>query len=207
MRLITPAAYVTQIGGVLLGLVVALFLSSSNFAIAHQFYLKTMLYFGFWPRYFVFLAVEVFVVGLCALYLAKREQRGLLLALCAIFAALPLYRVGDGHDMMMRASVPALFVFWLIVLNGLRGGGRHAATIACKVVVIAAIVIGAATPYMEIHRSLRWHKTSPPPIEKVKDMDNFDTPRRVAQYIGHRRGFFFRVLARPAGGGGTAAAD
>ena len=84
-----------------------------------------------------------------------------------------------------------------------------------KGLILAAVLAGAVTPGMEIYRSLalkenfeRFTVTTPgtqtyksladykisiPRFEDVRDVDRVTHPE---QYIGHRRSFFFRVLAR-----------
>ena len=226
------AAFLQQMGGILLQLaggalllMVALYLASSDFNIVREFYALTTTEQGQWPRYALFVTLEFALLGVCALLLLRADstqgadrQTGLFVAVLVVLLALPLYKVGHAHDMAKCTSVPILFAFWRLALPALaaetRRLGPPLAAYALKGVIAAAIALGAATPYMELHRTLGgdqfvpppgtgWQRVSsgynfaPPPIEEVKGMDDFaryQTER--AQYVGHRQSFFFRHLAR-----------
>ena len=221
------AVWLQHLGGALLLLMPALYLLSNDFNFPSELYAKTMTELGLWPRYAAFIIGEYALVGICALLLMRLRGggglAGLFAALMAILACLHLYKVSGDPDLAMRASIPLLFVFWRIVCSSLHGDGRRrlsanapaakapaAKTLAAKAsaagfsaaalkgVILAAVFIGAAAPYMEIHRSIAHYRMSPPPLAAVKDMDNFsDWPPHHDQYLGHRRSFFFRALAKP----------
>ena len=212
------AAVLTAAGGALLITVLASYLLSNDFNFPMEFYARAMTEQGLWPRYGAFLLAEYALVGGCALLLLRRrggdELAALLCALMAVLAGLHLYKVSGDPDLAMRTSIPLLFVFWCIVCSSLHGGalrrsapgasiGASVGTLATvfagalRSLIIAAVVLGAATPFMEIYRSVTHYRMSPPPLTEVKDMDNFsDWPPHHDQYIGQRRSFFFRELAR-----------
>ena len=73
----------------------------------------------------------------------------------------PFIKVGYGYDFCMRASVPALFILMLMCMETLErirlDGRKYLLAGYCTV-----LLIGAITPFNEIHRSVRetfWRAT------------------------------------------------
>lgn len=93
----------------------------------------------------------------------------------------------------------ALAGVWHLIVHALRNGCLQSrlATVAVKTVMAAAIVIGAATPFFEMQRSLTRYNIRPPSIETITDLKPGIFPQ-VKQYLGHRQSFFFRYLAPQA---------
>ena len=228
-RLVTAAfarlgTLLGQAGGAALFLIVLLFVVSSDFNIVQESFAHYLAARDLWPRYlFFFLPIEFGLVAACALPLLVGWRRGFLLALCALLAVIPMYKIGHFHDMAMRASIPALFVFWCCVVHGLFAGdsrrvdnddsgrwrglfailrpGRFAilwrgryTTAALKGAIVVMLLIGAATPYQELARSAQRYQIRPAAFESVGNLP--DKPFSLAiQYLGNRQSFFFRHLA------------
>ena len=142
---LSPSALLQQTGGILLSSVVVLYIMSSNFSMLHGFFAATITEHGLWPRYAYFLLMEFGLVAIAAFLLLPpgSHRRKLLIALSIILALIPLYRIGWSHDMAMRASLPALFVFWCLVLSSFHD--RHLnslRTITLKTLITAAVALG-----------------------------------------------------------------
>lgn len=206
-----------QAGGVLLALPVVLFIASNDFEFGGNGFHKEFIR----ARGIAFLLSEYALVGFAALYLASGPQRRLLGAVCVLLALIPVYKIG-GSNLIMRVSIPALFVFWFLVLQAFYEG-RVAASFAGQAArgwIAAAILLGAATPFMEVFRSVYGgeylavklqpahvreeealsrpgrkfkYSLSPPDARYVADFESDTFAAR--QYIGRRQHFFFRVLA------------
>ena len=196
-----PNALLRQVGGTLLTAVVLLFILSSDSAVFHGFFAKTITEHGLWPRYVFFLLIEFGLVAMAALLLTTKGswQRKLLIALCVILVAVPLYRVGWYHDMAMRASLPALFVFWCLAFIAFRENhyGRFRA-LALRGLIVTAVAVGSYTALRQEIRvgGMKWF--DPPPLGEVVDISgqtNADEHVVTEQYHGDRQSFFFRVLA------------
>lgn len=71
----------------------------------------------------------------------------------------PFVKVGGAHDFCMRASIPALFVLMIWCMDALELSYRNKEW-KTYVPLIVCLVIGAITPFNEIHKSVRETITS-----------------------------------------------
>ena len=96
----------------------------------------------------LFLILEM---GLYAVFLAKRMKRFDYLAASVILLVLiPLYHMTPSNDFAMRASLPALFLLMFCILRYLLEPGKAWQ----KTALIVLLVIGLATPFQEVTRSV-----------------------------------------------------
>lgn len=155
----------------------------------------------------------LFEFGICAILIGlirpawDRKIKGVFWTTVIVLSVLPFYRYGFWNDLVMRASIPALFV--LAVLIGklwqdpaLAGWRRAALTVL--------VVAGAATPCIEIYRhGLNIYQNRTLLVEPAfldipallrlgeaayqayPDLDTL-----VLQYVGSPQSLFFQVLAR-----------
>lgn len=96
-------------------------------------------------------------LAILALYLLGADRR-LLTASFVALLILPLFQMGPGNDLVMRASIPALAMLCLLALIELQRGELWARPAAASLLV-AVLAIGAITPLEEFYRSLaapRW---------------------------------------------------
>jgi hypothetical protein len=108
----------------------------------------------FWAIYVAFLMIEV-----VPFYLILRTapsnthfiRRGELALIFVLLCLFPLYSVGASNDFTMRASIPALAILAVLVMERVYAAlvERQAARVWIAVLVIA----GAATPAIEIARA------------------------------------------------------
>lgn len=104
-----------------------------------------------WLRYllFYFLEFGVYLYFVCQ----YRKRDSLVWLVTAVLLACPFIKVGEGHDFCMRASVPALFLLMLWSMEaweGIRARRKYLFAAYC-----AVLLLGAVTPFNEIHRSVK----------------------------------------------------
>lgn len=109
---------------------------------------------GFARQYLFFIFVEIpqAALVLYCFHLVAVEDRAPFWVALATLLALPIYSFGPGNDLLMRASIPALFILAfhfarIAVLTRPAGGGVASA-------VSTLFLLGAATPMIEIRIAL-----------------------------------------------------
>jgi hypothetical protein len=107
----------------------------------------------FFERYALFCTLEF---GILALVLLRLKAFNVPLATSLlILLALPIYRFGQGNDLVMRSSIPALMVFALATVRPLAEHARSASRYA----LMALLAVGALGAAQEPWRALmkpRW---------------------------------------------------
>ncbi|MBQ8804703.1 MAG: hypothetical protein IJZ53_13835 [Tyzzerella sp.] len=100
---------------------------------------------------FVFLLVDIGIYFQLIYQFNKKNKIYYynLVCLCII----PLIRVGYSNDFCMRASIPALFLLTLWVVDALKKTWEQRKRVLC-VGIIFALLIGAATPLAEMYRTI-----------------------------------------------------
>ncbi|MCW5876054.1 MAG: hypothetical protein KIS85_04140 [Anaerolineales bacterium] len=85
-----------------------------------------------------------------------REPRGLLIIVLMVLAALPLYTYGRSNDFVMRASIPALLVLFLLTLQTYMNLADTAALKGWfgRALLLVLFLVGSLTPWHEMRRSL-----------------------------------------------------
>ncbi len=113
-----------------------------------------------WLRYLLFYFLEF---GIYLYFISKyRKKDAMLYLISAILIVCPFIKVGYDYDFCMRASIPALFVLMLMCMETFGqiclDGKKLLLAGYC-----AVLLIGAITPFNEIHRSVRetfWRVTN-----------------------------------------------
>lgn len=191
-RLRGAFSFANVAGGPLLCVVAAAFLLASAGSIPH----------GWWfdasqaSEWTVLMAFYLLEFGLVALLSVPARNavgppRAFWWVAIACLIVLPLYRVGLFNDFTMRASIPALFVFWSFVAARLLGRPWNARTIALLVLVL----LGACTAGTEIARSVTKYPETLPDLDAVGTFADSSISR--SQYLGDGDAFFFRHLGLP----------
>ncbi len=103
-------------------------------------------------RYLLFYFLEF---GIYLYFICKYRKRDSLIYLIMIILVIcPFIMVGYNHDFCMRASVPALFILMLMCIETLEkiqlDGKKLLLGAYCMV-----LLLGAITPFNEIHRSIK----------------------------------------------------
>ncbi|MCM1217612.1 MAG: hypothetical protein NC548_24235 [Lachnospiraceae bacterium] len=99
---------------------------------------------------FYFLEFGVYLYFVCK----YREKDSMVYLITVILLICPFIKVGYQQDFCMRASVPALFILMLLcmeTLERIRLDGKKVLMAGYSVVLL----VGAVTPFNEIHRSIR----------------------------------------------------
>lgn len=116
---------------------------------------------------------------------------------CALIflSILPIFRVGEWNDLSMRASIPCLFLFWIVLLRTIFGGSlrltswRGGLLIACLVVCSAFPAKNWAYQVLHFRPRLEYFMGT----ADVSITDLFID--RIPQYLGRADKFFFQHLA------------
>ncbi len=98
-------------------------------------------------------------------------------AMNIVLLLLPLYKYGYYNDLCMRASIPALFVLFILTVKVLLS---DAASKMIKGMIILLLIIGAVTPIQEVNRA-RYYKSQTDDVllASVLEMDEMF----IDQYI------------------------
>jgi hypothetical protein len=123
---------------------------------------------------------------------ASRGRRAWFLLSCICLTFIPLWKAGTFNDWAMRASIPALYVFWIYVAGAIADPTWRS---RWPRVLVACFVVGSISAWSEMWRALEQFQTSPPAIENVGSFANM-TGIGPDQRLGDPEAFFFRWLAR-----------
>jgi len=126
---------------------------------------------------------------------ATSWNRVWLLAAVITLALLPLYRLGIYNDLVMRASIPVLLVFWMVLLRELTAPGRDFRRRHTRALMLC-LAIGAIQPAVQVgcHLTAAHHGLTGAAQQQatVPDLG----PKHAYQYLGRGDAFFYRHLAR-----------
>lgn len=143
---------------------------------------------------FIILEYAAYAVFVSMIFRGQLRRRPFYLFYTAILCLLllPVYRLGHHNDLVMRASIPALFVFLCYVACSVscRRNGRTVARLS----LLVLLCIGALTGFSEIVRSVGQYTWRPPELSEVKGLKESEG-YRSAQYIGPGKSYFFRYVA------------
>jgi hypothetical protein len=106
-----------------------------------------------------------------------------------VLCLLPWLKIGVYNDLVMRASIPALFVLTVTVAQALYA--KHVAR-GAKFALIALLVVGCATPAIEAIRHLYRVALYPPPL-----FDETQAPGDLISYFHTQIDFFGQYSGGP----------
>lgn len=149
---------------------------------------------GFIQIYVVFILLEAGVYWL-ALY--RFEKKNPLFYLVMLWLCIcPLIKVGYAGDFCMRASIPALVLLCLMVIDGLQSAfdGRHYLLLGS---LLLLLLIGSVTSLHEINRTVAMTTASYRENKKIPENNvSEDVIFSGNNFSGDAdRGFFFQYLA------------
>jgi len=132
-----------------------------------------------------------------------REQLLLFLVSIAVLTALPLFRIGITNDLVMRASVPSLFLFWAFAakvildadISHARGRARRWMALS-YVLVVAVVALGFLPALAEISRSVRFYQFGPPALSDVASTLDANERSIVEQRFGRNDSLFYRYIGK-----------
>lgn len=144
--------------------------------------------------YSVLYSISIFIlfflleVGIYLLLVWYRNRKNFLFyVVTTSLLIIPFIKVGYEADFCMRASIPALFVLMLYIIEALEEEKKG----RIRFFILIMLMIGALTPVTEIHRTLShtWQKI---PNKTISMQDIFSG----GNFSGNRETFFFQKLAR-----------
>ncbi|NUQ61354.1 MAG: hypothetical protein HUU20_02630 [Pirellulales bacterium] len=113
----------------------------------------------------------------------------------AVLTLLPLYRIGILNDLVMRASIPALFVFWVVLLRVISSPAFRWETWYSSLLLFC-LLIGAIQPSYQLGVQV---VGTPRHLEFAGSTPNLSIAhvqgKFLPQYLGRPSSFFFGHLA------------
>ncbi len=111
---------------------------------------------------------------------------------------LPLYKMGVLNDLVMRASIPSLFVLWAFAGNAVMGTGiefRPRLKII-KILIGMILIVGFFPSIVEISRSIQNYRFAAPEFETVSESSKANRREKVIQRVGTDEAFFFQYISK-----------
>ena len=138
-------------------------------------------------RWLLFELVETapFLAAVTVLGVRGRAAGATLLTVTACLLFMPFVQVGDSVDFTMRASIPALAILSLLVVDALRsvtpgcGAGRRLWAAA----LILSLLVGSVTGLFEIRRSLAYRPSPRTHCSLLGVWDRYYGGARAATYL------------------------
>jgi hypothetical protein len=124
-------------------------------------------------------------------------QFSLFLIALAVLTILPLFRVGVNNDLVMRSSIPSLFVFWTFILKFLLDGSLRVKIRLHLLhsLILMVILVGFLTGLSEIARSIERYQFGPPAYSEVLEIEEL-SERDISQRTGSDQALFFRTIGK-----------
>ena len=127
-------------------------------------------------------------------------ERRLFFISIAILSILPFFRYGFWNDLVMRVSLPALFIIAIFVTRAL-----YAASVKMpvRILIIIALLLGSLNVAVELKRHIGGTIAAgklinlPEPAMLYDVPNTFFTPSFFTQYIGSADSPFFNYFAKP----------
>jgi hypothetical protein len=208
-------------GALLLALLAGLFYASkladmsplAKIQVPHGFFLtsyhpETPSLFGgsIWDGVALIVTFCVLEFGIYALFLSgpmlsePQSLRRLFVAMLLTLSLLPFYTLGIANDLVMRASIPVLFLLSICIGRALN---THTVSKAVRAALVASLLVGAATPAMEGLRHLvhmvrgdtAWQTPGNSDVPGVLQVYKASS-HHLIQYVGSAKAPFFRYLAK-----------
>lgn len=147
------------------------------------------------PKYVIFIILEV---GIYAVIVYKYNQTNkLFYFICVLLAVIPPIRIGFSSDFCMRASIPALFILMIIIMDTLRDSYHAKDSLVFRALVVA-LVIGSAMPLFEFTRTIAKTSERIHNDEIVYEEDNsFEDILNASNFCGDaEKSVFFKYIAK-----------
>jgi len=140
---------------------------------------------------------EKWFISLRKDYNISRIHFYLFLLCIAVLTILPLFTMGINNDLVMRASIPSMFIFWTFVSKVLIDAPIRARIrlSALHILLSTLIVLGFFSSVSEIFRSIKKYHVGPPAISDVLVTSDLGD-RDIDQRSGSEDSFFFRHMGK-----------
>jgi len=158
----------------------------------------------FWVLEFALLgglAAWVFIYASVRLSVSERlnatQSRWLGLSLAVLFL-LPLIKFGVHNDIVMRGSIPALFILWAIVakLIFMISSESRRMSRPVWIIAIALVIIGSYPAIYGIKLSVQKYHVGPPNLAQVSESQDANSRQIVMQRLGSADSFFYQYIGK-----------
>ncbi len=128
----------------------------------------------------------------------KPRQLGIFLIAIVILIFLPLFKVGLFNDLVMRGSIPALFIFWAFVGKILIETNPQIKQRFRWLYVTILVVTGLGfySSVAEIARSIDNYHFGPPKLAVMEEYTFEFDPDKVIQRVGVDDSFYYKYLSK-----------
>ncbi len=116
-----------------------------------------------------------------------------------ILVFLPFLKMGIYNDIVMRSSIPALFIFWAVISKILIDRpkrGKQYKFNALYTVILVTVLVGFFSSFVEITRSVENYQFGPPFFYDIRELGNENNTTAVMQRVGKDDTFFYHYLAK-----------
>lgn len=145
-------------------------------------------------NYLLFCALEFGLFWWILRRVATEEWRALWWMAGGSLILIPFARLGFFNDLVMRVSIPALFVLWILTIQGLLGSGLDRVR---RSALAAMLALGALTPANEFARCFEHYRWRAAKEDRVREVPLVhDRAELNTLYLGDPDAPFFRYLAR-----------
>ena len=115
-----------------------------------------------------------------------------------LLAFLPAYKMGYADDFVMRASIPALFIFWSFINKVLIDStiSKNVELRAYFIVIVCLVLIGFYNSLAQISISVRNYHFGAPDEDSVLTVATGSLPWVVEQRLGSTDSLFYRYIGK-----------
>jgi hypothetical protein len=126
------------------------------------------------------------------------KQCYVVLVAVAVLLFLPFIKMGFMNDLVMRASIPSLFIFWAFVSKIVIDSNLHTRPLpkVLYAVLVLMVIVGSYTGIGEISRSIIRFQLGPPGVATVSTTADAIDLGLVEQRIGNPDSIFYRHLGK-----------
>lgn len=148
---------------------------------------------AFLMMWIIFIFLEV---GIYFIMVYKYQKKNLLFYISFCWLAIcPLFSVGTAQDFCMRASIPALLILVVLIIDSVQKMYDKKDYIHL-VAIVLALIIGAVTPLHEINRSIRYTVNAYYTNENVMQESSTGL-MEGGNFSGYTENdFFYRIFAK-----------
>jgi hypothetical protein len=127
-----------------------------------------------------------------------RQQFYLFVLSLSVLLFLPFIRIGVYNDIVMRASMPALFIFWSMVVKILFDSSIRARVSQTFLysLMLAMVLIGFYPAIRGISESVEKYHVGPPELTTVLHSSEANNKELVVQRIGDAGSFFYKYIGK-----------
>lgn len=177
----------------------AIYLASNTFSFPISFSpLRSLSFFSIYLA-FIFLEVAVFMIPIYLLSKNRNDKESYhswLWTSAIILIFLPFFQIGFANDLVMRGSIPAIYVLAIFVCRQLLDTvPRNIVTFMAKIILLVVLGFGGLTSLSEVTRSVKHYQFPPPSAKMVPDFKEM-RKRDLLQRQGDPSSFFYKFIAK-----------